>query len=204
MANIPYLGLENTESSILTSSSFVMQLPIVHQISLSQWPTARAEPRPTYQVKPLNPSAGRGVGPYIHRAKTKTSRISHLGGSKSSGGHGCPRRQAQRLAQRGERSGVVLVAELHLRPLAPNGRQIIHVLVDNLRALLKDDARIRDVSVPLVELGERAPERVQLADRLQGVREVGRSVLRFSGGQNSGRRNPEWNCVASQSEACLF
>ena len=60
----------------------------------------------------------------------------------------------------------VVVPELHLSPLTPKGGEVVNVLVVHRTALLKDDARILQVAVLLVELCKGSPERVRLADRL--------------------------------------
>mmetsp|Transcript_8812 Transcript_8812/g.18856 ORF Transcript_8812/g.18856 Transcript_8812/m.18856 type:complete len:284 (-) Transcript_8812:727-1578(-) len=63
----------------------------------------------------------------------------------------------------------VLVAQLHLHPLAPHLGQVVHVLVSHLARLVKDYARVGQVAVALIELGKCAPQRVRLANRLLNV-----------------------------------
>mmetsp|Transcript_10728 Transcript_10728/g.26437 ORF Transcript_10728/g.26437 Transcript_10728/m.26437 type:complete len:340 (-) Transcript_10728:841-1860(-) len=77
-----------------------------------------------------------------------------------------------------QRAPVVLVAQLHLGPLAPHLRQVIHVLVLDTDSLLKDDARVGHVAVALVELGKRAPQAVRLAQRLVNVHRLDRLCVR--------------------------
>ena len=64
---------------------------------------------------------------------------------------------------------MVLVPQLHLGPLAPNGREVVDLHEGHVRGLFEDDPRVFELLVALVELGKVDPKSLKLSNGLLGV-----------------------------------